>query len=379
MEELGRFLDATTTTCNDAMWRWKEQGGKIIGYVCSSVPEEIILAAGMLPYRIRAPESRETSEADRYTTYLNCSYCRHVIDEALRGRYDFLDGFVGTNGCDQMRRVCDVFRAVVFRDRAESGGFFLDFIAAPRVPSDELSLGYYREELDRLRHNMGQSFGAEITGETLQRAIEETNTSRRLLRALYELRKADQPPVTGAEALAVTVASTCTPKEAFNSRLKALLPELEGRVAAPEHRKRLFLYGSELDDPEWVKVIEEQGGLVVADGLCFGARMFWDLVDESREPMEALAKRYYERWSCPRVMDPDDRQARIKEIVREWRVDGILGERIVFCQLWGAERVITDMEARENGIPTLWLEREYVRGGLGQMKTRVQAFLESLE
>ena len=379
MENLRHFLDLTTTTCNEAMRRWKEQGGKIIGYVCASVPEEIFLAAGMLPYRIRAPESRETSEADRYTTYLNCSYCRHVIDEALRGKYDFLDGFVGTNGCDQMRRVCDVFRAVVFRERAGRGAFFVDFVAAPRVPSDELSLGYYREELDRLKANLEESFGAEITEATLQGAIRETNESRRLLRDLYELRKADQPPVTGAEALAVTVASTCMPREAFNRRLKSLLPALQGRAAAPGHKKRLFLYGSELDDPDWVKGVEEQGGLVVADGLCFGARMFWDLVDESLEPMEALARRYYERWSCPRVMDPDGRQERIREIVREWRVDGIVGERIVFCQLWGAERVITDIEARENGIPTLWLEREYVRGGLGQMKTRVQAFLESLE
>jgi benzoyl-CoA reductase/2-hydroxyglutaryl-CoA dehydratase subunit BcrC/BadD/HgdB len=381
MEELGPFLDATATTYNDAMRRWKEQGGKIIGYVCTSVPEEMILAAGMLPYRIRAPESRETSEADRYTTYLNCSYCRHVIDEALRGRYDFLDGFVGTNGCDQMRRVCDVFRSVVFRERAREGMFFVDFVAAPRVPSDELSLRYYGEELERLRQNLRKSFGAEITAETLRRAIRETNRSRRMLRQLYELRKSDQPPVTGAETLGITVASTCMPKEEFNSCLEALLGALEGRAADPEHRKRLFLYGSELDDPEWVKVIEEQGGLVVADGLCFGARMFWDLVDESisMEPSEALARRYYERWSCPRVMDPDGRQDRLKEIVRQWRVDGIVGERMVFCQLWGAERVITDIEARQEGIPTLWLEREYMRGGLGQMRTRVQAFLESLE
>ena len=107
--------------------------------------------------------------------------------------------------------------------------------------------------------------------------------------------------------------------------------------------------------------------------------MFWDLADESSDPIEALARRYYERWSCPRMCDRERRQGRLKEMVREWNADGIVGERIVFCQLWGSEKVMTNLEAKESGIPTLWLEREYLLGGTGQMKTRVQAFLESLD
>ena len=107
------------------------------------------------------------------------------------------------------------------------------------------------------------------------------NESRRLLHELYHLRKADEPPVTGAETLGITVAYASMPKEQFNNDLRGLLTRLDTRVAVQGYRKRLFLYGSELDDPDWVKVIEGEGGLVVADGLCFGARMFWDLVDES--------------------------------------------------------------------------------------------------
>lgn len=379
MEALNRFMDLTRTTYNEAIREWKTGEGKIVGYLCTNVPEEIILAAGMLPYRIRAPESRNTSESDRYLTYLNCSYCRHIVDDVLLGRYDFLNGFVGTNGCDQMRRVCDVFRSVAFKQPAEKKEFFLEYVAAPRVPFDDVSTNYYKSELVRLKQGLEIHFGVEITQEKLKEAIRTANETRRLLRELYELRKAEQPPVTGAEALGITVASTCMPRDTFNREMKALLSELDGRAAAPEYRKRLFLYGSELDDPDWVKVVEDQGGLVVADGLCFGARMFWDSVDESLEPMEALARRYTLRWSCPRVMDRERRQERIKEMVRDWNVDGIVGERIVFCQLWGAERVMTNMEAAENGIPTLWLEREYVLGGTGQMKTRLQAFLESME
>ncbi|MEW6443052.1 MAG: 2-hydroxyacyl-CoA dehydratase family protein [bacterium] len=379
MDALSQFMDLSGATCNREMRAWKERGGKIIGYFCPNVPEEIILAAGMLPYRVRAPESRGTTEADRHTTYLNCTYCRHTVDEALLGKYDFLDGFVGTNGCDQMRRVSDIFRAVAFQGAAQQGKLLLEYVAAPRVPFDDASLRYYREELERLKESLESYFGVRITSGKLASAIAQTNRARRLLHELYELRKAEAPPVSGAEALGITVAYTCMPKDLFNERLQSLISALDGRVAVPSYRKRMFLYGSELDDPEWVKVIEDQGALVVADGLCFGARMFWDLVDEAAEPLDALARRYHERWSCPRMVDRERRQERVKQIVRDWKADGIVGERIVFCQLWGSEKVMTNLEAKETGTPTLWLEREYLLGGTGQMKTRVQAFLESME
>lgn len=379
MKELAFFQDVIQKTSNSFVRQWKDRGGKVIGYLCPNVPEELILAAGMLPYRLRAPESRDTSEADRYTTYLNCTYCRHLVDEALRGRFDFLDGFVGTNGCDQMRRVSDIFRAVAYKEAAEQKKFFLEYVAAPRVPFDERSLSYYKAELARLKQNLEAHFGVTISGDKLREAIRLSNESRRLLMDLYELRKADKPPVSGAEALSITVASTALPKDVFIRSLKSLLGALDGRVAVPQYRKRLFLYGSELDDPGWVKVVEDQGGLVVADGICFGARLFWDLVDESLEPMEAIAVRYHERWSCPRMVDQDRRKQRIQEIVRDWKADGIIGERIIMCQLWGGERLMTNLDAKESGIPTLWVEREYLPGGTGQLKTRVQAFLESME
>jgi benzoyl-CoA reductase subunit C len=379
MRELDRFMEIVKTTCNETMKAWKEGGGKIVGYFCTNVPEELIMAAGMLPYRVRSPESRDTSEADRYTTYLNCTYCRHVVDDALLGNYDFLDGFVGSNGCDQMRRVSDIFRAVSFKEAAEKDEFFLEYVGVPRVPMDEASLKYYKDEIIRMKEQMEEFFDVQITEDKLNEAIREVNESRRLLHELYELRKAEQPPITGAEALSVTVAYTCMPKDQFNRELKALLAGLGDRKAAPDHKKRLFLYGSELDDPDWVKLIEDQGALVVADGTCFGGRMFWDFVDESSGPIEALAKRYHERWSCPRMCDRERRQDKIKEMVRDWNADGIVGERIVFCQLWGSEKVMTNLEAQDSGTPTLWLEREYLLGGTGQIKTRVQAFLESME
>lgn len=378
MEELRIFEESIRTTLNPALQAYRDAGGKIVGYFCTNVPHELILAAGALPYRIRAPESRELDESDRYMTYQNCSYCRHVVNEALKGRYEFLDGFVGTNGCDQMRRVSDVLRAVVFRERIQKGNFYMEFVAAPRVPNDARSEAFYRDELARMRRSLEKHFGLEITDRHLFDAIERANETRSLLHEFYGTRKSEQPPFSGAESLAVTVASTCLPIDIFNCSLKKLLKAASGRVAIPGRHKRLFLYGGILDNPAWVRVAEELGGLVVADGLCFGARMFWDLVEKNKDPLTALARRYYRRWPCPRVADPKGRQQRIHQMVSQWRVDGLIGERLVFCQPWGAERVTTTLESRQSGLPCLWLDREYLPGGFGQMKTRIQAFLESL-
>jgi benzoyl-CoA reductase/2-hydroxyglutaryl-CoA dehydratase subunit BcrC/BadD/HgdB len=380
MKELEYFIDIVNEQENDTVKKWRKTGGKIVGYVCPNVPEEIIMAAGALPYRLRPRESKDTSEGDRYTTYLNCTFCRHVVDEGLRGKYDFLDGFVGTNACDQIRRVSDIFRAVVFKEGDKrKGGFYQEYIATPRLPFQAAGIKYYREELDRLKSGLEKHFKVKITDEKLKAAIKETNESRRLLRKLYDLRKVKNPPISGSETMFVTVAYTCMPKDIFNAKLTELLKALEGRVAVPEYRKRLFLYGSELDDPEWIKVIEDAGGLVVADGLCYGARIFWDLVDEKKNPMEALTERYLQRWSCPRMKDQGRRMETIKQIMHDWGADGLVGERVIMCQLWSGERQMTNMDAKEAGIPTLWLEREYLLGSVGQMKTRVQAFLESFE
>jgi benzoyl-CoA reductase/2-hydroxyglutaryl-CoA dehydratase subunit BcrC/BadD/HgdB len=380
MKELQYFMDIIKKEENETVMQWKKAGGKVVGYICTEVPEEIIMAAGALPYRLRSPESKDASEGDRYTSYLNCTFCRHTVDEGVRGKFDFLDGFVGTNTCDQIRRLSDFFRVVAFKDGQKGkADAFKETIAVPRLPFAEASIKYYREELDRLKSGLEKHFKVKITDEKIKAAIKETNESRRLLHQLYDLRKAKNPPVSGAESLCITVAYTCMPKALFNEKLKALLGVLDGRVAVPKYKRRLFLYGSELDDPEWVKVIEDQGAIVVADGLCYGARLFWDLVDEKKKPMEAITEHYLQKWSCPRMRDQGRRMDTIKKIMKDWGADGIIGERLIMCQIFAAEKEMTNLDAKDAGIPILWLDREYLLGGVGQMNTRVQAFLESFQ
>jgi benzoyl-CoA reductase/2-hydroxyglutaryl-CoA dehydratase subunit BcrC/BadD/HgdB len=178
------------------------------------------------------------------------------------------------------------------------------------------------------------------------------------------------------------VAGLSMPKERYKTLLQQFLGDIEKLKGGGGHRARLMIVGGELDDPEFMEVIEEQGGIVVTDSTCFGTRLMWRPVDESvDDPVRALASYYiYDRPSCPRMYGDQPRRIDyIKELAKEFRVDGIIGERLIFCDQWLVEHYMTGMDLKEAEIPFLQLDREYIMGGKGQLRTRVQAFLETIE
>ncbi len=368
------FTEAAGSLIHPALKQWKEGGGKVVGYFCSYVPEEIISAAGLLPVRIRATGSTGTDLADAYFRPTSCSFARHCFDTALRGGYDFVDGIVWANTCDVVRRLYDNWKE-------EMSTPFLKILSLPKK-TGEKQVAWYQEELGQLRGALEEHFGVDITDERLRESIRRHNETRRLQRQLYDLRKGKRPPITGAESLAVTIAGTCMPKEDYNRTLRELLAELGRRQGGDSYGARLLIEGSMLDNPAYVKVIEDQGGLVVADSLCFGSRILWADVDETvADPLEALARYHVGgRPSCGRIIGEHDRRAGyIRDLIREFKVDAVIGERLMFCDVSGYEQFMLASDLKRDGIPHLKLDREYLLGGVGQMRTRVQAFLESIE
>jgi len=368
------FIEAAGGLVNPAVQGWKDGGGKVVGYFCSSVPEEIISAAGLLPVRIRATGSTQTDLADAYFRPTTCSFARHCFDTALRGGYGFADGVVWANTCDVIRRLYDNWK-----DEMDTP--FLQILSLPKK-TGEKQVAWYRQELENLKEALEGHFGVEISDERLWESIILHNETRRLQRQLYDLRKGEQPPIIGAESLAVMIAGTAMPKESYNESLEKLLDEL-GQCQGGEHSgARLMLEGSMLDDPAYVKVIEDQGGLVVTDALCFGSRIMWTDVDETvADPLEALSMYHLGgRPSCARMIGEHPRRVGyIKDMIRDFRVDAVVSERLMFCDNSGYEQFLLGSDFKADGIPYLQLDREYMLGGVGQMRTRVQAFLESIE
>lgn len=372
-ELLKEFTEAAETLVNPRVQDWKRQGGRVVGYFCSAVPEEIITAAGFLPFRMRATGSTSTELSDAYFSSTNCSFPRHCFNLALSGEFAFLDGVICVNSCDNIRRIYDNWK----RQLPDT---FLQIMSLPRK-TEEPQVSWYRDELVNLKKNMEEHFGVKITGKRLKEAIKLHNEMRRLQRELYELRKKKNPPISGAETLAVTVAGTAMPKEQYNVLLLKLLDNLRSSEGISNYRARLLLMGGILDDPGYIKVIEGQGGLVVTDSLCLGSRILWvDVDEEAEEPLTALARYYVQkRPSCPRTFgDYERRISFVKEMIRNFSVDGVILERLAFCDHWGFEQSTIENDLRESNIPCLILDREYILSGIGQLRTRVQAFLETL-
>lgn len=370
---LKEFAEVTATLANPAVQEWRRQGGKVVGYFCSYFPEEIVTAAGFLPFRMRATGSNGTELADAYLSSINCSFARHCFNLGLRGEYDFVDGAVWLSTCDHVRRIYDNWKRKVNTP-------FVHIMSLPKK-IDEPQVGWYRGEMVNLKEALERHFSMRITDERLWEAIRLHNETRRLQRQLYELRKKDNPPITGTEALAVMVAGTAMPKQKYNQLLRELLDEISQREGNADYRARLMILGGILDDPGYIKVIEEQGGLVVTDMLCFGTKIMWkDVAEGTGDPLAALARYYIaERPSCARMFGDYPRRADfVRDMVREFKVDGIIGERLIFCDLWAVEHYMLAKEFNAEGVPYLLLDREYLLGGIGQLRTRVQAFLETI-
>ncbi|MHA1131257.1 MAG: 2-hydroxyacyl-CoA dehydratase subunit D [Candidatus Helarchaeota archaeon] len=352
---------------------WKAAGKKVLGYFCSYIPDEIIYAANILPIRIRARNCTDTPMGDAYMASTACSFTKCCLEAANRKEFEYLDGIVSYNSCDQIRRLFDNIKYKAPFD-------YQYFLSIPTIVN-EVTIEWLSHELSKFKENIEINFHAQISNEQLWRAIKIYNESRNLLKELYELRQRDNPPLRGAEVMQVFSAGVTIPRVQFNDLLTKLLNEAKKKKGYTDYKARVMLVGSLLDDPEYIKIIEDLGGLVVTDSLCYGSRYFWDLVDENEpNPLDALAKRYLSKTSCPRMSDGHPaRFAFIKKMIKEFYVDGVIFERMKFCPYWWGEIFLLRDEFKELGVPCLDLEREYTLGGIGQMKTRIQAFLEVLD
>ncbi len=370
---LDEFTQAADTIVNPEIQKWKGNGGKVMGYFCSAMPSEIITAADMLGFRIRATGSQGTELSDSFFSTINCTFPRHAFNMALKGEFDFIDGLVLFNSCDHIRRVYDHW----IRQMETP---FVKILSLPKK-AEQAQVEWFREELAILRDDMQNHFGVQITDEKLRQAIKLHNETRRLMRQLYELRKADNPPITGAQTLAITVASTAMPPERFNQLMKELLNDLGNAEGITDYQARLMILGSELDNPGYLQVIEDQGALVVADSLCFGSRILWKDVDESiDDPLAALAQyQIAERPSCARMFSEYDKRADyVRQMLSDFNVDGTIYSRMAFCEVWGFEEYSMINDFKEWDKPLLCLDREYTLSGVGQLRTRIQAFLETM-
>jgi len=356
---------------NDLVRKAMDEGQIPIGYSCSYVPEVMLSVAGFFPVRMRAPDIAGTELADNYLSSVICSHTRSLLEFALDGRYDFLQGWIFAASCDHLRRLYDNLEYL----RRPGFSRILD------VPhrTGNAAINWYAEELQLLAQALTDHFGVDMGAEPLAKVIQEHNRFNAILGEIGEHRRGDNPVMTGTQYHRIVVAANSSPKKLLLPILKKIRDELSTRVPLPPYRARLLLVGVHLDDPGYIGIIESQGGLVVSDRLCTGSYPGLQPIPETGDPIAALAKHYLTKTSCPRMMEAfQERAEDIISMARECRADGVVIQILKFCDTWGVEASSFFSYIRKAGIPVLRLERDYRLGGEGQLRTRIQAFIESM-
>jgi benzoyl-CoA reductase/2-hydroxyglutaryl-CoA dehydratase subunit BcrC/BadD/HgdB len=352
---------------------WREKGRKVIGWYNPYVPEEIIDAAGMLPFEVTGdnePVQMQGAEAHIYSN--SCSKIRTCWQLGLDGKYDFLDGYVSTQMCDQDMRLYEVWS---YYKKLP----FMELIYAPRK-RDEEAVQLYLKDLEIFRNNLSQYLICRIPDQRVADSIKVYNRGRELMYKLYELRKRDRPPVTGAEAVEVSKAAARLPRERFNELMEQLLDELQKTGREIKKARRLMLIGNDLHNTTQIAALESADAVVVVDEMDIGIRRAWGQVDTKLPPMEALARYYVLGRPVDRHnWNSDGRLEFIGEMAEQYKVDGIVSEAVRFCTYLGWDKFDLKKQMEKRGIPILDLDLEYGHPAGAQARIRAEAFLEMLE
>lgn len=356
---------------------WKAQGKKAIGYICCHVPVEILHALDIMPIRMRATGITESPDGDTWMSTFSCSFARGILQRWLDGTYEFLDGIVTSDGCMMAARTFD--NAEHISNKNKEGRFFYQ-VGAPRMYGD-LEKEYYENELKDLIAKLEELTGNKLTDEKLKASIAKYNEVRSLIQQVNALRKEENPVISGEDALKLMLASSNFTVEEYIELLKAFLADAKNRAPITDKRARLMIIGSALDNPGYLQVIEEKGGLFVADDLCFGSKTFnYAMEVDDKDVLGSLADYYLKRIVCPRMMDNRVQlQKDIVEACKEYKVDGVVYQKMQYCECWGGESLYLEPDLKAIGIPMLQVEREEHLANAGQLAIRAEAFIEMIE
>lgn len=358
----------------------KAQGKKIMGYFCCYPPQEMMTAAGWVPYRILGKADEPVTRADAYLETTLCSFVRSCFDLGMKGQLDFLDGLVGSHSCDNMEKVHDIFRYYL----KPSFSFFVD---VPHVVHPA-SYHFFKSQLVFFQQRIEGFNGSEISLRQLKEAIKLHNDNRALVRELYSLRQEDPPLIGGTEVLRTVVAALSLPVEESNELLVEVIGEVKRRQERPRGKKaRILLWGGPLDNTALVQLIEDCDAQVVMDDTCVGSRHYRADVETDKEPLEALAVRYLEKILCPRTHRDnrgtyrkglESRFGYLRDYIREFKVNGAILQHPRFCDIHAYDALAVSDYLQEAGLPVLYLEHDYAVAALAPLQTRIQAFLENI-
>ena len=386
LKYLQYFEDLLQEANNALITQAKQEGKVAVAYTCENVPEPLLNLDGCFSVRLHAPHTGSMDIATYYMTNLLCEPSRALLERAIEGGFNFADCVITPDGCTMMNRAVENMELLQTMGK-DNPHFFHEYMEiAFKNTDNDVNLAVL-QCTNHVLKPLHEHYGIDVSDAAIRASVERHNRLCRLIRAIGEFRKEDKPRITGYEFHVLCLASYVCPKYLILDKLEETLEELKTREPEDKpYRARVLLVGSEMDDSGMVKLIEECGAFVCCDRFCFGSFPGRQeiVLNDTEDALTQVCRHYIQNCQCPRMMSMDKvygRKQYVAELAREYRADGVIYEQVKFCDPWAYERTLgSAMLHQDYGFPVLSVDRPYnVASSVGQMRTRVQAFVESVE
>jgi len=359
----------------------KAAGRKIIGSYCVFVPEEIVLAANATLVGLCSGADFAAEDVEKLLPRNTCALIKSSFGFKLGKVCPYLesaDMIVGENTCDGKKKAYETLDTLV------DNLYVMDL---PQVKSEN-GKALLRAEYVRFKAAAEKLTGATVTAESLKQAIRTVNAKRAAIHRLSVLRKADPAPISGLDALLANQVFFYDNPARFTESVNKICDELEQRIEEkkgvfPPKTPRILVSGCPQAVPNWKLplIVETAGGVIVGEETCVGERGTRNLTDETGESvddmLDAIVDRYFQ-VDCAIFTPNQDRLSHIREMVAAYNAAGVIHYGLQFCQPYLMEAIPVEKALEENNIPCLRIETDYSMEDIGQLKTRVEAFIEQL-
>ena len=386
LKHLTWFENLLQDAANNLVLQAKAEGNRCVAYVCENTPEPLLNLPGCFSARLRAPRTGSMELGTYYLTSFLCEYSRALLERAIEGGFNFADCLIAPDGCTMINRCAENMELLHTMDEGKPD-FFYEHMEIPMKADDNGLNLYVLQCQNHILKPLREKFGIDTSDAAIRKAVEEHNRICELIRAIGDFRKKEKPTITGYEFSVITLASYVAPHYLLMEKLEETLKELKARRPDTKNpfRARILIVGSEIDDPDFIKLVEETGAFVCADRYCYGSLPGRDPISltDDEDALTQICRHYMLRGECPRYMNQAKilgRRAYVDSLAKEYGADGIIYEQVKFCDPWAYERMVGSHVMREDyGYPVLSIDRPYTVSGVGQLRTRIQAFIESVE
>lgn len=359
---------------------FRKAGGKVVGTFCLYVPEEIIRAAGAWCVGLCAGAEFAYDQVEQIMPRNTCSLIKSFMGFKLGKVCPYIeeaDLVVGETTCDGKKKAYELL-----------GEMHDVYIMELPQMKREKDLVFWRSEIVELMGKVEEITGKKVTGETLRASIKEVNDKRRAMQRIAAARAARPSPISGKDALLATQIAFYDDVPRFTQSMNTLADELDQRVAdgvgvAPSDAKRVLITGTPMALPNWKlhDIIEKAGGIVVGEEMCTGSRYYQDLVSEDAVTLDEMIDDIAEKYLDINCACFTPNAGRIEDVIRmaeDLGADGVIDYTLSFCTTYQIESNAVEKAVQSAGLPALHIETDYSMEDVGQLATRVEAFLEML-